>query len=350
MSGPERTPRFPIRLLALDLDGTLVGEDLILGERTRHAVAAAVRRGVVVAIVTGRMTSSARLFAEALGLRGPIVGYQGGIIRELPDRGSGRVGRLLIHRPLAAPVAREAIDWLRSFGLDPHVNHLERFIIRADDPRAEDYSTFLGARAERVPDLAAAITHPVSKIIAVGDRADVARAFAAGRERFAGRAELTVSHPRFLEVLAPGVSKGRAIRWLSRHHRIPLAQTLAIGDQHNDLSMLLTAGHAAAMPHAPAEVRAAARYIAPPVAEEGAAALIEQGTLTQVSPEVLFLAETYDAFVEKIKIHFRAHGKITVAEVRDMFSTSRNYALALMEYLDTQGITKRVGDERVLRG
>jgi selenocysteine-specific elongation factor len=86
------------------------------------------------------------------------------------------------------------------------------------------------------------------------------------------------------------------------------------------------------------------------VDDEVLAALIEQGALTQVSPEVLFLAETYDALVEKIKIHLRAHGKITVAEVRDMFSTSRKYALALMEYLDTQGITKRVGDERVLRG
>jgi selenocysteine-specific elongation factor len=86
------------------------------------------------------------------------------------------------------------------------------------------------------------------------------------------------------------------------------------------------------------------------VDDEVLAALIEQGALTQVSPEVLFLAETYAALVEKIKIHLRAHGKITVAEVRDMFSTSRKYALALMEYLDTRGITKRVGDERVLRG
>jgi selenocysteine-specific elongation factor len=86
------------------------------------------------------------------------------------------------------------------------------------------------------------------------------------------------------------------------------------------------------------------------VDDEVLAALIEQGALTPVSPEVLFLAETYDLLVQKIKAHLRAHGKITVAEVRDMFSTSRKYALALMEYLDTQGITKRVGDERVLRG
>jgi selenocysteine-specific elongation factor len=78
-------------------------------------------------------------------------------------------------------------------------------------------------------------------------------------------------------------------------------------------------------------------------------ALLEQGILFQVSPEVLFLTETYQAMVERVKNHLRAHGKITVAEVRDLFSTSRKYALALMEHLDAQGVTKRMGDERVLK-
>jgi selenocysteine-specific elongation factor len=86
------------------------------------------------------------------------------------------------------------------------------------------------------------------------------------------------------------------------------------------------------------------------VGDDVLAALVELGALTQVSPDVLFLTETYNALVEKIKAHLRVHGRITVAEVRDLFSTSRKYALALMEYLDTQGVTKRVGDERVLKG
>jgi selenocysteine-specific elongation factor len=47
--------------------------------------------------------------------------------------------------------------------------------------------------------------------------------------------------------------------------------------------------------------------------------------------------------------HMKSHGQITVAEVRDLFHTSRKYALALMEYLDEQKITRRIGDQRVLR-
>ncbi len=78
-------------------------------------------------------------------------------------------------------------------------------------------------------------------------------------------------------------------------------------------------------------------------------ALIEQGTLVQVSADVLFLAETYTAMVENVKRQLAAAGKITVAEVRDLFATSRKYALALMEHLDAIGVTRRVGDERRLR-
>ena len=94
------------------------------------------------------------------------------------------------------------------------------------------------------------------------------------RRRFRGRADVTVAHPRFLEFVAPGVSKGQAVRWLARRQSIPLGQVLAIGDQLNDLEMIAAVGHGTAMPQAPAEVIAAARYIAPPITEEGAGEMI----------------------------------------------------------------------------
>jgi selenocysteine-specific elongation factor len=78
-------------------------------------------------------------------------------------------------------------------------------------------------------------------------------------------------------------------------------------------------------------------------------ALIDLGRLIKLNEEVLLLPETYQAGVEKIREHLFAHKTITVAQVRDLFNTSRKYALALMEYLDAQGLTKRQGDERVLK-
>jgi L-threonylcarbamoyladenylate synthase len=141
----------------------------------------------------------------------------------------------------------------------------------------------MGARAELVPDLIAAITHPVTKVLAVGEPPVPVDTAPVAREHFAGRADVTISHPRYLEFIAPGVSKGRAVRWLARRLHIPLAQTLAIGDQWNDLEMLAEVGHGVAMPQAPAGVRAAARYVAPPLEEEGAAQIIEQLVLANSS-------------------------------------------------------------------
>lgn len=85
------------------------------------------------------------------------------------------------------------------------------------------------------------------------------------------------------------------------------------------------------------------------VGEEVFTALVELGQLVQLSPEVVFLPETYTQAVAQVKAHLQANRTITVAAVRDMFKTSRKYALALLEHLDALGLTKRVGDERVLR-
>jgi Cof subfamily protein (haloacid dehalogenase superfamily) len=285
VSRPEA--RFPIGLIALDLDGTLIDEDLVLRQRTIQAIAAARNQGVAVSIVTGRMTTSALPYARTLGLTDPLVAYQGALVRALPEPARDpRLGRILAHRPLAADAARDVLDWARSVGLEPHVNHLERFVIGADDPRAEDYSAFLGARAEIVPDLRAWLRHAVSKVISVAAASDPVpeAVLEEGRRRFAGRAEVTISHPRFLEFLAPGVSKLVGVRHLARRARVPLGRVLAVGDQFNDLEMIAGVGHGAAMPSAPAAVRAAARYVAPPLAEEGVADLIER--LVLVSPEI----------------------------------------------------------------
>jgi Cof subfamily protein (haloacid dehalogenase superfamily) len=268
-------PLFPIRLITLDIDGTLIGDDFAIGDRTRAAIRAAMARDVAVSLATGRMVSSAMRFAVDLGLRDPVIGYQGALIRAMPEPGSARLGKLLVHTPLSAEVARDIVRWTSAEGLDPHMNHLERFILRADDPRADDYSAFMGARAELVPSLLDAVQHPVTKVLAVGEPPFPTEMAPRATAAFVGRADVTISHPRFLEFVAPGVSKGRAVRWLARRLGIPLGATLAVGDQWNDLEMLAEVGHGAAMPTAPTAVRAAARYVAPPLEDEGVAQLIE---------------------------------------------------------------------------
>ena len=77
--------------------------------------------------------------------------------------------------------------------------------------------------------------------------------------------------------------------------------------------------------------------------------LVDQRQVVKVSDNVVFAASAYKEMLDRIMSHLKSQGKITVAEVRDMFQTSRKYALAVMEHLDEQKVTRRVGDERVLR-
>jgi selenocysteine-specific elongation factor len=77
-------------------------------------------------------------------------------------------------------------------------------------------------------------------------------------------------------------------------------------------------------------------------------ALLDQGRLVEVSADLLYPKEVYDQLVEQVVATIRQHGPITVAAVRDLFDTSRKYALALMSHLDERKLTRRVGDERIL--
>jgi selenocysteine-specific elongation factor len=76
--------------------------------------------------------------------------------------------------------------------------------------------------------------------------------------------------------------------------------------------------------------------------------LLEAGRLVQISPDVVFSTGVYDEMVVEIRKALNHENTITVAKVRDRFNTSRKYALALMEYLDSIGVTVRVGDTRRL--
>jgi selenocysteine-specific elongation factor len=91
------------------------------------------------------------------------------------------------------------------------------------------------------------------------------------------------------------------------------------------------------------------REVGATLGEDVMLALVEGGQLMLLSKEVVLLSETYHEFVSWLKDYLHQNKTVNVAQVRDAFNTSRKYALALLEYTDEQRLTKRVGDERVLR-
>jgi selenocysteine-specific elongation factor len=114
------------------------------------------------------------------------------------------------------------------------------------------------------------------------------------------------------------------------------------GSQQEKVATLMNAF--AADPSSPPSMKQAAEAIG----DELLAHLIESGRLVQVSEDVVFESGAYQSMVARVRDRLGSSGTLTVAEVRDMFSTSRKYALALMEHLDAIGVTVRTGDERRL--
>jgi hydroxymethylpyrimidine pyrophosphatase-like HAD family hydrolase len=161
------------------------------------------------------------------------------------------------------------------------IRELYRFDER--DPHRATYEKWFGPnspeRLDAVEDLVAHLASKrlfLSKVVAHAPAGHPESSLASARAALGGELDVTISHPEYLEFTAPGVNKGSGVRWLSRRLGIPLAQTMAIGDQYNDLEMIQAVGHGVAMAGAPEAVQAAARYVAPPVDEDGAARMIER--------------------------------------------------------------------------
>jgi len=263
-----------IRLLALDLDGTLMNDDMLISPRVRRAIAAAQEGGAVVTLATGRMFDFALPFAQHLGITAPLICYQGGLI-QAPN------ADVPLYRATMEPsLVREVLEWQAHRGT--------RVVLYADDDvflterRHPDtfYHYMLGERLVWVDDLSSVLQRhePVKFIVFVEPHgADSVKTEL--QQRFDGRVEVTRSHEMIVEGNPPGVSKGDALRRLAAHLDIPQAQVMAVGDQDNDASMIAWAGVGVAMGNGSSAVKAIADWIAPPLAEDGAAAAIERFVL-----------------------------------------------------------------------
>jgi len=266
-----------IRLVALDLDGTLMGDDMVIrSSRVRRAVAAAQQRGVVVTLATGRMFDFALPFAQGLGISAPLICYQGGLV-QAPD------SDVPLYRATMEPaLVREVLELQAQRGW--HVVLYAGDNVFLDERRHPDtfYRDMLGERLVWVDDLHSVLErHKPVKFIVFVEPHEAGLIKMELKHRFAGRIEVTRSHALIVEGNPLGVSKRDALQRLAAHLGIPQAQVMAVGDQDNDASMIAWAGVGVAMGNGSPATKAVADWIAPPVAEDGAAMAIERFVLNE---------------------------------------------------------------------
>ncbi len=254
MSDPFAAGALP-RLVALDLDGTLLTNDKRLTPRARSAVRALDARGVHVVVCTGRPPRSAVAYAAELGLRHPFVCFNGAALYD-PER---HVVRVRHH--LDAEVARLALARLRSafpdvmMGLETdHGWYLDEALYRLRGSEARlgpEEPTGVGA-VERFLDGGAV------KLFARHASADAATM---GEVLDGLPLHRTWSSPTMLELLDPRADKRGALQELCAELAIDPAQVAAFGDQHNDVEMLAWAGLGVAVANASLAARQVADLV-----------------------------------------------------------------------------------------
>ncbi len=266
-----------IRLLALDLDGTLFGKDLHPSEPVRSAVRAAAAAGVRITLASGRIVAEEQRIISELGLTAaqtaPLIAYQGALVYQ---PGSGPLFSLT----LPPEVAIGIIEYSRSLNIGVNLHSADATYVERPTQADEYYARLSQLRSTKVDDLVAFVlehnTHPLKMVLVSDDQQDNDKLVAVLNQRWGGKIVAVRSNPRFCEATNPQANKGNALAHVAEKLNVPLAQVMAIGDDQNDITMLRIAGVGVAMGHAAAEVKAAARYVTGTLAEDGVATAIDR--------------------------------------------------------------------------
>jgi Cof subfamily protein (haloacid dehalogenase superfamily) len=270
-----------IKLLVLDIDGTISGQSNTLSTPMKQAIAAVQAEGIQVAIATGRMYRSALRFHQEINSVLPLLAYQGAWIQ---DPGNQKIHR---HSAVSREVAHQLLDYfeqpqLRSL-LSVHFYINDQLYVRELTRETQIYAERSGVTPIPVGDLRQVLTNEPTKVLALSDDTNVISELLGNLRRQYTPAELylTTSVATFFEATNASVNKGTAVRYLAEE-LLGLQKTnvMTIGDNFNDVEMLEYAGIGVAMGNAPAEVQAIAQWVAPNVEEDGAAAAIKKFLLS----------------------------------------------------------------------
>ncbi|MET9831416.1 HAD-IIB family hydrolase [Streptomyces sp. NPDC006385] len=264
---PVRTPAF--RVVATDLDGTLLRSDMTVSARTRRALGLVAASGAHHLVVTGRPAVACKHLLENLGYRGLAVCGQGA---QLYDAGADR---LLSSLALDRDLARSVVD-----RVEAELGRLELGIVTSPPESRFKVTPGFGERVRHGWDLTTdrdlLWTSPIDKLILHHPDVDEDRLAAVTRELTGGEVTVVHSVKGMVEVLPPGTDKGTGVAHAAELLGFTGADTVAFGDMPNDIPLLAWAAHGVAVANAHHELRAMADEVAPGNDEDGVASVLER--------------------------------------------------------------------------
>ncbi|HZS06962.1 MAG TPA: Cof-type HAD-IIB family hydrolase [Blastocatellia bacterium] len=272
----------PVRLLALDIDGTLLNSRGEMTPRVRASLEAARERGVRIALVTGRRFRSARPIAQELNCAVPLISHNGALTKNVTTL------ETIGYHPLDADMTREIIRIGRACGVDmiccDDPDDLGVMVLEGVSPDNRALHHYLDKYRDsvvEVADLLEYVDHDPIQIMFSGCcdpmdefAAHLQAAMDGGIQLFKTRyrrADLTI-----LDALSTAASKGAGVEAIARAHGIAREEVMAVGDNHNDLTMLSFAGIGVVMGNAEEELKQAGFALTASNEEDGVAEAIER--------------------------------------------------------------------------
>lgn len=261
-----------IKLLALDIDGTLTNQKII-SARNRLAVQRAIDSGVHVVLATGRGRIATRPIWKQLDLHGPSIQYGGAMIADIDTE------RALVLHEMPPEIIHEVLRFSAEQDVPAQIYVDDAVISDRPSDVARGYVNRHNLPYIIDPDIFTKTYHNVPKVLAFAPLERQDTLFSAYKERFAGIAQVSRSSPGFLEINCLGITKASALEELSSMLGIPREMTAAIGDNFLDQEMIEWAGVGACVADGAPEVQAVADLIVPACDEDGVAEFIEKHVL-----------------------------------------------------------------------
>lgn len=275
-----------MKLIAIDLDGTLLSSDGTISKANRDAILEAQSQENIIAISSGRSLHDTKQILRNAGLECPIMTGNGGL--------SFESGRIIQHHILSAEVRSEMMSLIQESGLYYEIYTNEGVLIKNDgrdlldseidairdkstSSELESFAHTIDIQYQQngliyVPDYQKInfTDKGVYKLFVLSfdkEKLEKMRTDLADREDIS----ITTSGAQKLEIGSSQASKGNALKFMAEHFAIPLESTVAIGDNLNDLSMFEIAGVSIAMGNAEEDVKKQATYITKDHNEDGVA-------------------------------------------------------------------------------
>lgn len=273
-SGSSVEPPKPIRLIVVDVDGTLLDSDSRLNRSVTQACRAAERAGCAVILATARGPRMTDWIAQTLDITAPTINYNGALIWNPVNR------QTQYHETIDEDVARRVVHAVReaSPSIMVALEVLDRWYTDRVDPAFEQLTP-----PDSVGPLKMFLAAPMTRITLLGAPTVIGSAMAVVREQFwqAGEIALYQPDPTVVQIVHPLADKGIAAQRVAQRIGISADEVMAIGDATNDLGMLSWAGFAVAVANATPAVREIADVVVPSNDDVGVARAIHRYVLAQ---------------------------------------------------------------------